>query len=104
MQLIKDIPAKQLMAGITGHYAHGSNMSFGFIEIVKGTKMPAHQHIHEQITYVIEGELDMTIDGTLYPLTAGMYYVIPSNTLHAAFAKTDCKLIDVFAPVRKEYL
>ena len=103
MQLIKDITPKQLMEGITGHYAHGQNMSFGFVEIKAGTIMPKHQHVHEQITYIIEGQLDMDIDGIDYSLTPGCYYVIPSNIWHGATAITDCKLIDVFGPVREEY-
>jgi len=59
--------------------------------------------VQEQITYILEGELDMVIGGEACLLTAGMYYVIPSNTLHSAVAKTPCKLIDVFSPVREEY-
>ncbi len=37
MQHIKDITPKQLMEGITGRYAHGQNMSFGYVEIKAGT-------------------------------------------------------------------
>ena len=103
MQQIKDIIPKQVMEGITGHYAHGQNMTFGFIEIKKGTLMPKHQHVHEQITYIIEGQLDMNIGGVDHSLTPGSYYVIPSNVWHGANAITDCKLIDVFGPVREEY-
>lgn len=103
MPLIKDITPKQLMEGITGHYAHGENMSLGLVDIKAGTVMPVHQHVHEQITYIIEGQLDMTIDGQLHSLTPGSYYVIPSNSWHGAHAITDCKLIDVFSPVREEY-
>jgi quercetin dioxygenase-like cupin family protein len=103
MPVIKDIPAKELVKGITGYYAHGSSMTFGFIEIKAGSDLPAHQHIHEQITYVIEGQLDMTIGGKPCPLSAGMYYVIPSNVTHSAIARTDCKLIDAFCPVREDY-
>ena len=103
MQLMKDIPAKQLMEGITGHYAHGKNMSFGFVELKAGTIMPKHQHVHEQITYIIEGQLDMNIDGVDYSLTPGCYHVIPSNVLHGATAITDCKLIDAFSPAREDY-
>jgi hypothetical protein len=51
MQHIKDLPAKQLMEGITGHYAHGSNMSFGYINIKAGTNMPVHQHVHDHLYY-----------------------------------------------------
>ena len=103
MQQIKDITSKQLMEGITGHYTHGKNISFGFVEIKAGTIMPKHQHIHEQITYIIEGQLDMNIDGVDYSLIPGSYHVIPSTVWHGAAAKTDCKLIDVFSPVREDY-
>jgi len=103
MQKITDIPAKKLMESITGHYAHGQNMSFGLVLITKGTIMPKHQHVHEQTTYIIEGQLDMNIDGVDYSLTPGSYFVIPSNVWHGANAITDCKVIDVFGPVREEY-
>ncbi len=103
MQQIKNINPKQLMEGITGHYAHGGNMSFGLVEITAGTIMPIHQHVHEQITYLLEGQLDMNIGGVDYSLTPGSYHVIPSNVWHGAHAKTACKLIDVFSPVREEY-
>jgi quercetin dioxygenase-like cupin family protein len=103
MQPIKDIPAKQLMPGITGYYAHGSSMTFGYIEIKKGTKMAEHSHPHEQITYIIEGQLEMLIGGEKKLLTEGSVHVIPSNILHGAFAVTDCKIIDVFNPVREDY-
>ena len=103
MYHIKSLPPKQLMQGITGYYAHGEKMTFGLVEIKEGTEMPIHQHVHEQITYCLEGQLDMEIDGMLYSLTSGCYHVIPSNVWHGATAITACKLIDVFGPVREEY-
>lgn len=103
MQNIKDLPSKELVKGITGHYAHGTNLTLGYIEIKAGSDLPAHQHAHEQITYIIDGQLDMVIGGKPCSLTAGMYYVIPSNTPHGAVAVTDCKVIDVFNPVREDY-
>jgi len=101
--LLKDLPSKKLMQGITGYYAHGKNMTFGLVEIEAGTVMPLHQHVHEQITYLLEGQLDMQIGGIPHTLTAGSYHVIPSNVWHGAHAVTYCKLIDVFEPVREEY-
>jgi len=103
MSKLKDLSPKQLMQGITGHYAHGQNMTFGLVEIAAGTVMPVHQHIHEQITYCLEGQLDMEIDGVSYSLTPGTCQLIPSNVWHGATAITACKLIDVFSPVREEY-
>jgi quercetin dioxygenase-like cupin family protein len=103
MQQIKDIIPKELVEGITGYYAHGDSMTLGYVELKTGSSVPMHQHIQEQITYIIEGELDMMIGGKACLLSSGMYYVIPANTPHSAIAKTDCKVIDAFCPVREDY-
>lgn len=103
MDAIKNIVPKELAPGITGYYAHGEKITFGLVELKAGSSVPLHQHVQEQITYIVEGQLDMVIDGVSCLLTQGMYHVIPSNTSHAAIAKTDCKVIDVFNPVREDY-
>jgi quercetin dioxygenase-like cupin family protein len=103
MQLIKSIPPKEVVQGITGYYAHGDSMTLGYIEIKEGSSLPEHHHVHEQITYIIEGELDMIIGGESYALKSGMVHVIPSNMPHSATAKINCKLIDAFSPPREDY-
>ncbi len=103
MPLLQSIPGKELAPGLIGHYAHGMNMTLGMVDIKAGSILPEHSHPHEQITYILEGQLNMKIGGVLYELTAGMYYVIPSNVMHGADAITDCKVIDVFNPVREDY-
>jgi quercetin dioxygenase-like cupin family protein len=103
MNSIKEITPRELVKGFTGHYIHGKSLTLGYVEIKAGNKLPEHHHVHEQITFIIEGQLDMMIGGKSCSLTAGMYYVIPSNVPHSAIAKTDCKAIDVFNPVREDY-
>ena len=103
MDSIKNIKPKEVVPGSIGHYAHGDGLTFGYVEVKKGSILPEHHHIHEQITYIIEGQLDMVIDGIACSLTAGMYHIIPSNVLHSAVAATDCKVIDAFAPAREDY-
>jgi quercetin dioxygenase-like cupin family protein len=103
MQLIKNIPAKILAAGISGHYAHGASTTFGLIDLQKGSLVPMHHHVHEQITYIVSGQLDMNIGGVQYSLTPGMVHVIPSNSPHNAFAVVDTVAIDMFSPVREDY-
>ena len=103
MDLIKNVKPKELAPGITGHYAHGDKSTFGYLELKKGSSVPLHHHTHEQITYIIEGQLDMIIGGVPCPLTEGMYHIIPSNMPHSATAPVDCKVIDVFNPLREDY-
>ena len=103
MPLLSSLPPKHLAPGLTGYYVHGTNMTLGIVEIQAGSNLPVHSHPHEQITYILEGQLDMTIGGEPCSLKAGMYYVIPSNIPHGAVAVTDCKVMDVFNPVREDY-
>ena len=103
MDNIKNITPKELAAGIIGYYAHGDKTTFGLVELKKRSSVPLHHHINEQITYMIEGQLDMVIGGEACSLTDGMYHVIHSNVPHSAVAITDCKVIDVFGPVREDY-
>jgi len=103
MEMIEDIKARDLVKGIKGHYKHGDQMTFGLVFIKAGADLAAHSHVHEQITYMLEGELEMKIGNELVVLRPGAVQVIPSNVVHGASALTDCKLIDVFNPVREDY-
>ena len=103
MPHLDEIKKKLLTEGINGQYVHGEKSTFGYVTIDKGSALPAHQHPHEQITMMIEGNMEMTIGDDTYNLIPGTIQVIPSNVMHSAIAHTDCKLIDIFTPVREEY-
>ena len=103
MQRLEDIPSKEIATGINGKYIHGSSTTFGYVQIKAGSILPAHHHVHEQITYIIEGELEMKIGDQTYVLTSGTAHVIPSNTPHSAIAHMDCTVIDMFSPARDDY-
>jgi len=103
MEFIRNIPVKELVPGLDGHYTHGDQLTLGLVTIKAGTSLPLHQHVHEQITYMIKGRLDMLIGDTEISLTAGTVQISPSMVMHGALAVTDCELIDVFTPVREDY-
>ncbi|MEY4628456.1 MAG: hypothetical protein RLZZ595_782 [Bacteroidota bacterium] len=100
---IAEVKKKKLIEGIIGQYVHGATTTFGYVTIVKGSQLPLHHHPHEQITYMLDGKLEMQIGEELLVLEPGTVKVIPSNTPHSAVALTDCTLIDVFSPVREDY-
>jgi quercetin dioxygenase-like cupin family protein len=63
-----------------------------------------HSHPHEQLGYVLEGEITMTVAGVTDTWHAGVAYAIPGGVEHAAVAGPGgCRVIDVFIPVREEY-
>ena len=64
----------------------------------------AHSHPHIQCSYVESGEFVLTIDGRSETLVAGDSFLVPSGKLHDAVAVTDGVLIDVFTPMREDFL
>ena len=103
MQHLDEIPVKNTLPGFSGKMVHGDSSSLVFWDIKKGSVSPEHHHVNEQITYIVEGELEMTIGGEKMLFTAGCVHVIPSHVPHSAFAVTDVKIIDSFAPARDDY-
>ena len=100
---ISEIPERLLIKGIKGRYVHSKTSTVGFVEIEKGAILPEHSHFHEQTTQIIEGKLEMVIGGETKILKPGMFTIIPSNVPHSAVALTDCKVTDIFCPVREDY-
>ena len=100
---INDLPLKELVPGFDAQLLHMNGMSVAHVQIKAGSILPEHFHVHEQVTNVISGELEMTVGGEKRVCKAGMSVCIPSNVPHSAIALTDCKVIDVFSPVREDY-
>ncbi len=65
--------------------------------------LPDHSHPHEQVTTIIEGEFEMTINEETKVLTPGTVAVIPPNAAHSGKSLTPCRIFDVFYPVREDY-
>ena len=100
---MEDIQEREIVPGFKGRFIHSANMSVAYWTIKAGNTIPVHQHVHEMIVNVIEGQLELTIDGQTKVLHAGMAGIIPSNVPHTAKGVTDCFVIDVFSPVREDY-
>jgi quercetin dioxygenase-like cupin family protein len=59
--------------------------------------------MHHQCAFVLEGEFEMTVDGETQILKPGRFVVIPPDISHSGRAITDCRLLDIFNPVREDY-
>jgi len=69
-----------------------------------GASVPEHQHPHEQTGYVVEGQMNLTIDGQTVTVIEGDSYAIPGGVLHGAEFDVDCVIIDCFSPPREDYM
>lgn len=103
IQDISKIEPKEVIKGFNGRFFHTNSFTIAFWEIQEGSLLPEHAHIHEQTTQVIEGKLEMLINGITTVLEPGMIANIPSNVIHSGKALTNCKVTDVFSPTREDY-
>lgn len=70
----------------------------------KGAVVPEHFHESEQITYILSGALEFELEGTKVVVNAGQVLRIPSNVPHRAVALEDTLDLDVFSPIRHDWL
>ncbi len=98
-----DAPHIRILEGIHGPVFHSDELTFGYFTLEKGAVLKEHQHIHEQWTHVLEGELEFTLAGETRMLTSGMIAHMPSGTPHSAIARKKCLVIDCFRPIREDF-
>jgi quercetin dioxygenase-like cupin family protein len=94
----------ELAPGIRARIINSENMSVAHVTLDSGVVMPEHRHPNEQIVNVIQGELELTVAGEPRVLKPGLVEVLPPDMPHAARALTDCRVIDIFYPVRADWL
>ena len=100
---LEDNPTKTLLPGFEGKLIHTESLTLGYWSIKKGSILPEHSHFHEQVTHVLSGKLEMTINGETKIVDSSIVALIPPNAKHSAVAITDCEVLDVFTPVREDY-
>lgn len=75
------------------------------VEFEPNAVTQVHSHLHEQLLYVVAGELVFTMDGKETLLKAGDAIAIPSNIPHGArTTPAGATIIDTFTPLREDFL
>ncbi|MBX3577677.1 MAG: cupin domain-containing protein [Rhizobiaceae bacterium] len=99
----EQLERRTVIPGFVGRFCHSESMTFALWEIAEGAVLPEHGHVHEQVAYVLDGVFELTLPGEVRRLTAGMISSIPSNVRHSGRALANCRILDVFQPVREDY-
>jgi len=98
-----ELPAVQAAPGVTRRAVWLNHVMLTFFEFEAGAVVPEHTHPHEQITYVIQGALEFTLDNETRVLRAGDGAAIPSNVRHRAVALEPSLVLDGWSPIREDY-
>jgi quercetin dioxygenase-like cupin family protein len=100
---ILQIEPREIVRGYKARFIHGERITLAFWEVEAGAVLPDHAHMHEQITQILEGKFELTVDGIATLYEPGMVGIIPPHAVHRGQAVTDCKILDIFSPVREDY-
>ena len=85
-------------------FVTGEKAMLAQIFLKKGALVPTHQHESEQITYILEGALLFRVEGKEVTVGKGQVLLIPSNVPHSAEALDDTLDLDVFSPIRQDWI
>jgi unsaturated pyranuronate lyase len=100
---IRSLRVIERLPGWHGRYFHSPNMTFAHYDFVRGSSIPEHFHPQEEVYEVIEGELEVTIEGVAQIARPGMVAIVPAGVRHSIKALTDGRAIIVDYPLRPEF-
>ena len=83
---------------------HGERMLMTEFRLKGGSVLPAHAHPHEQTGYLVSGRLRLRIGAEERELAPGDSWSIPGGVEHQAAILEDAVALEVFSPVREDYL
>ena len=96
LEVMSDVIARKVISGEKAMVAQ--------VFLKKDAVVPEHQHESEQITYILEGALKFYLDGKEVTVREGEVLHIPSNVPHRAVALEDTLDLDIFSPIRTDWL
>jgi quercetin dioxygenase-like cupin family protein len=102
-----EIPAEEVTSSMTRKIITGEKLMIAKMKFKDGFLVPLHQHVHEQITQVISGQIRFWFGEKkeqVMDLFAGDVVVIPSNLPHEALMIGDVEEIDTWSPPRQDWL
>ena len=99
-----DVELEELNPLIKRQLLVGENVMVARVLLQKGAVVPMHEHLNEQISYILEGSLKFLIEGKETVVSAGEVLCIPPNVPHEAEALEDTVDLDVFHPPRADWL
>jgi len=96
---------KEVAKGVRMRSAHLEKAMLTYFELDPGAVVPSHKHPHEQITLIIEGEMEFTLAGETRVLRSGDGATVPPHVEHKAVILSQrVKAVDAWYPIREDYV
>ncbi len=99
-----EVDAVEMLPGVWRRTLdYGERLMVVQVTLEEGVVVPVHRHPHEQITYVVEGQLSIEVGGQTHVLGSGDSLLLPGDVEHGATAIERTLVIDTFSPPREDY-
>jgi quercetin dioxygenase-like cupin family protein len=100
----KERPSKKFAPGLRSRTFWGEKMLTALVDLEAETDLPSHSHPNEQISIILQGELEVTIAGETKTLSQGELFIVPPGVEHSVrTGSKQVQVMDVFSPVREEF-
>jgi quercetin dioxygenase-like cupin family protein len=99
-----EIALEKITEMISQKIVTGERQMLAQIYLKRGALVPMHSHESEQMTYILQGALRVRVGGEEMTVREGEVLHVPSWILHQAEALEDTFELDVFSPVRQDWL
>src|ERR1700692_554409 len=96
LEKVTEMLSRKIVTGERGMLAQ--------VYLKRGCVVPMHSHESEQMTYILQGALKFLVDGDEITVREGEVLHIPSWLEHQAEALDDTFSLDVFSPIRRDWL
>jgi quercetin dioxygenase-like cupin family protein len=100
----ESVPLEVMSDMISRKIVTGDKAMVAQVFLKKDAVVPEHHHESEQITYILEGALKFELEGKEVVVRKGEVLTIPSNVPHRAVALEDTVDLDIFSPIRTDWL
>jgi quercetin dioxygenase-like cupin family protein len=96
---------KQILSGIhLKPLVYGERMLLAEFWLEKDSQLPRHAHPQDQTGYLVSGRMRLTIGDEIFEIEPGDSWYVPGSVEHRAEILADSIAIEVFSPVREDYL
>ena len=104
VQQWSEVPIEWMSETIGRQLIHTETMTLARVTLRQGALVPMHEHENEQIATVLEGRVRFVVGDDERVVEPGMTVPLPANVPHEVEALVDSVVLDVFSPVREDWI
>ena len=99
-----EMPARELAPGVERRFLTASRVTVARFTLARGAVVPSHTHENEQVSYIVSGAVRFQVGDESFVVRGGETIQIPPNVTHSVETLEDSEAIDIFSPVRQDWL